>query len=225
MDPTRIPDVLRALERVWEGQPDLPLAAIWGELANRGVGWATSDAELLDHLEALHAMAPSLLDAAHPTLALVRTESPAYWLTVDTKAHTVVVRDPAGRVAPGRWTFAPTDSVRLNWPCTLTDTNGTPHRLGVAVAIDILDGPVRSDLTGLRPGEGLYGVELADGAGMVVLSRPARAYLRGRRTTDVEKLAWTRVLRGVVGEPLALEDPYSATVTLPEISAVFPISV
>ena len=57
-DPTRIPVIVDALQRVWEGQPDLSLAEIWGMLETRGVGWATTDEELLGQLR-------SLIDA-HP---------------------------------------------------------------------------------------------------------------------------------------------------------------
>ena len=52
-DPLRIPGVLDAVRRVWEGQPDLTLPTLFAMLANRGVGWGAGDEDLLRELAAM----------------------------------------------------------------------------------------------------------------------------------------------------------------------------
>lgn len=60
-DPTRIDPTLESLRRAWEGQPDLSLATFFAMLANRGIGWGASDAELVAELQRQAAVHPPLL--------------------------------------------------------------------------------------------------------------------------------------------------------------------
>ena len=62
-DPTRIPRLTQALQRAWEGQPDLTLAQLIGVLENSGLGWGTTDEEAVELLEAVEREHPSLIDA------------------------------------------------------------------------------------------------------------------------------------------------------------------
>ena len=62
-DPTRIPQLIAALQEAWEGQPDLSFAQLVGVLENRGLRWGTSDTELLEMLGELSSEHPSLIDA------------------------------------------------------------------------------------------------------------------------------------------------------------------
>lgn len=225
MDPTRIPVIMAALEQVWRGQADLPLAAIWQELELRGVSASTMDEELLETLSELHKQAPSEVQVGStPRLVLIETESPRRWLTLDAQAGTVVVRDPEGRIAPGFWELEPATRVRLGEPCILRDREGTAHRFGVAMSLQVMGEP-RENLTGLVPREGLYGVQLAEGEGLVILGSPATLYARGRRSTDVDTVRWQRVLRGAVGEDLVLLDPQGVEKQLGAVAAIFAIAI
>src|SRR5699024_1644116 len=49
-DLTRIDDVLHALRRTWAGQPDLSLPTLMAMAATQGIGWGSSDEELMDYL-------------------------------------------------------------------------------------------------------------------------------------------------------------------------------
>lgn len=60
-DPTRIDPTLAALRKAWEGQPDLSLPTLFALLANRGIGWGVSDAELVTELERQAEVHPPLL--------------------------------------------------------------------------------------------------------------------------------------------------------------------
>ena len=73
-DPTRIPSIVRALERTWEGQPDLSLAQLMGVLQNRGLGWGTTDDEAVALLAAVEREHPSLIDATSPSPAATPRE-------------------------------------------------------------------------------------------------------------------------------------------------------
>src|SRR5699024_9586868 len=49
-DPTRSDAVLHALRRTSAGQPDLSLPTLMAMAATEGIGWGSSDEELMDYL-------------------------------------------------------------------------------------------------------------------------------------------------------------------------------
>ncbi|APT93262.1 hypothetical protein CPHO_10560 [Corynebacterium phocae] len=59
-DPTRIDKVIASLRAAWEGQPDLPLATLLGVVSNAGIGWGSSDEQLVEVLEELASVHPPL---------------------------------------------------------------------------------------------------------------------------------------------------------------------
>ena len=75
-DPTRIPKLIDALQRAWEGQPDLSLSALLGTLRNRGAEWGTSDEEVLEILNAMEAEHPSLVRWPAELPVTVQTTAP-----------------------------------------------------------------------------------------------------------------------------------------------------
>lgn len=165
-DPTRIPRVLDQLRRTWEGQPDLPLATLFGILANRGAGWGTTDEELEQLLIGESSSHPSDLPLSADRRVdgdfLIETDSPAHRVTL-TAAGDVVVRSAGDRDRqPSLWQYT---SVRPTGPgrmLTVADSEGVEHRLGMvtlisrivdsrgasmAVADESLREPAISDLT------------------------------------------------------------------------------
>ncbi len=204
-DPTRIPRVLDALRQVWEGQPDLDLAALWGVIENHGVGWGTDDDSLLAVLGDLSAAYPARLDDASfaGRLAIIDTQSPARRITIDGDSLRVTVRSRSGDMVPATWLAAALKKVVASAPVVLTDGNGIDHRLGVAERIRVVDKP--------RPGDAgaTWGVllERPDGGGhdFGVIGHSLRIFRAGRRSVDTENHRFDRVLSAETGQPLRIE--------------------
>ena len=73
IDPTRIPGVLDAVRRAWEGQPDLSLPTLFGVLANEGIGWGSTDEDLVTALAAMERTRPGFLPRIDDRVTLPRT--------------------------------------------------------------------------------------------------------------------------------------------------------
>ena len=80
-DPTRIPRLTQALQRAWEGQPDLNFAQLIGVLQNRGLGWGTTDDETMELFAAMEREHPSLIDATATTGPAHSNTGAQQWVT------------------------------------------------------------------------------------------------------------------------------------------------
>ncbi|MDR7328496.1 hypothetical protein [Corynebacterium guangdongense] len=222
-DPTRIPRVLDALRQVWEGQPDLELAALWGVIGNHGVGWGTDDEALLAVLGEMSATYPARLDdASFPgRLAIIDTQSPARRITVDGDTRRVSVRARSGDLVPATWLASSLKTVVASAPLILTDGNGIDHRLGVVERIHVVDKPV--------PGAGgTWGVllerEAGQGTDFAVIGHGVRIFRAGRRSVDTENHSFDRLLRVEVGQPLQIEHARRVS-SLGVVAEIFPLDV
>jgi len=205
-DPTRIPTVLDELRLTWEGQPELSLATLLGVLSNRGVGWGTSDEELIEALRAERAIHPADVPrdengrAAHSFL--VETASPDHSVTL-TRSH-VVVRSVQDRDRqPSMWAY---ESLRATGPGRLLvvrDGEGVEHRLGVVTRIEALgDAPELEGLELAEVGNAVWLV-LIDGARVLISHRLHTWRVEGR-AVEKTTLAWERVVRCEIGEDLVV---------------------
>lgn len=204
-DPTRIPRVTAALQRAWEGQPDLTLGALMGVLTNRGIGWGSTDAEIVEELTRMEAEHPSLLDAtpAHPYL--ISTTAPGRLVTVTDGL--VVVRDSErARAMPALWRY---DSLRRTGPgrpLVVRDAEGIEHRIGVVRLITRLDADAAPSLRGLARGDigGHMWLVALEGGARVAVGRRIRVWEPGRRDVGYSAFSWQRVLEAREGEELVV---------------------
>lgn len=203
-DPTRIPRVIEELRLTWEGQPDLPLATFFGVLANRGVGWGTTDEELVEALRQERERHPSDLSRTAEGRAvepmLVETSEHRVTLT----ETDVIVRSTTDRDRqPSVWTY---ESVRATGPgrlLTVRDGEGVEHRLGVVKLLAKLgDAPALEGLGRADVGNAAWLVGL-DGARAVVSHRIHLWRVEGRSVKKTTH-AWDQVVRCVPGENLVV---------------------
>lgn len=221
-DPTRIPRILDSLRQVWEGQPDLELAALWGVIANRGAGWGTDDQTLLGVLEELSAEYPArLVDAPFAgRLAIIDTREPARRITVDGDSFRVSVRARTGDLVPATWLAASLKAVAASAPVVLTDRSGIDHRLGVAERIHVVDKPAFGDGS-------TWGALLErDGGGhdFAVIGHGVRVYRAGLRSVDIEKHRFDSIVEARPGRPLRLRRE-GREARLGVVAEVFPLEV
>ncbi|MBP3949097.1 hypothetical protein [Corynebacterium sp. Marseille-P3884] len=239
-DPARIPRVLDQLRRTWEGQPDLPLATLFGILANRGAGWGTTDEELeqllIDESFAHPSDLPRAQDGRVSDDVLVETVSPAHRVTL-TAAGDVVVRSLGDRDRqPSVWQY---DSVRPTGPgrmLTIADSEGMEHRLGVVTLISRIDSTATGSVTGSGTGsgqdtpaatsiDGLARDEIGNSVWLVLLAGGVRMLITQRlhlwqvdkRTVTKTTHAWNQVVRCRMGENFVYETAGGEAVTMGEV--------
>lgn len=220
----RIPDVLDAVRRAWEGQPELSLPTLFGILANRGIGWGAGDEELVRALSAMERTHPGrlpLVDARVTARFLLLTEAPERRVMVD--PWRVVVRRPGVSAQPGVWHYATIRPAFVGSPLVVTSGEGIDHRLGVLRSITLLSDapePSVSDLTGTRRrglGDAVYLITLAGGE-TIVLSHGFDYFVAGRRSLEHESRSWESLLVCRPGEPLVMQPPGGARPhTYPEV--------
>lgn len=213
LDPLRIPGVLAAVQRAWEGQPDLPLSTLFGILANRGIGWGADDEDLVRELEALARVHPGelpLIDGRVTARYLVHTESPAHRVLVD--PWRIIVRRPGVTAQPGVWGYATVRRAFVGGPLVVTSADGIDHRLGVVSGISLLDDaptsalPILDGVTRRDLGDAVYLLTLDDDS-TVLLSHGLERFVAGRRSLDVEERSWESVVTARPGEPLVVQPP------------------
>ncbi|GAB2501662.1 hypothetical protein CATRI_01935 [Corynebacterium atrinae] len=220
-DPSRIPFILEALRRTWEGQPDLSLPTLFAMLANEGVGWGSTDEQLLTVLQEMERVQPGrlpLVDARVTSPYLLVTESPDFRVTV---GPSQVITRRSGRVAqPGIWSYSAIRPAFVGQPLVITDAEGIDHRLGVLVSCTLLaDVPLSLDgLTRRSLGDVSYLVILSNGDTVVVDHR-LRLFSSGRRELHREELTWEHL--AVDGSTLLVQRPGGAApVTMGEVAEV-----
>ncbi|MEX3504194.1 hypothetical protein [Corynebacterium sp. LK2510] len=200
-DPTRIPRVIAALERAWEGQPDLPLTTLMGILANRGISWGASDDELVDALAQLEAEHPATVEPTPPHDLTITTTDPARAVTLS--GGYAIVRDPQNPSAmPSVWRYESLRRTGPGRPLVIRDTESIEHRIGVVRLV--------SRLCMDRPLDGLHHGDVGGGAWLVAFEGGARAvvgrsitvWTPGRRDVDKRSLRWEQIASCGVGEQL-----------------------
>ena len=201
-DPTRIDPTLESLRRAWEGQPDLSLATFFAMLANRGIGWGASDAELVAELQRQAAVHPPLLPLDNGRIAegewLGLAEAPTNRITA-TPTH-VIVRRPQAQ--PVVWAY---DSIRPTGPgrpFTIRDTEGFEHRFGVVTSLMRLS-TTCPDLKGLKRQElGDFVFVLRFSGAIGVLDHGLHLFAKENRRVTRQDYSWQRIEKCRPGEEL-----------------------
>lgn len=203
-DPTRIPGILTELQRTWEGQPDLPLATLFGILSSRGVGWGTPDDELVAALRAERMAHPSELarDADGRVAApyLVETQAPDHSVTFS--GVEVVVRSLRDRDRqPSVWDYESVRPTGPGRPLVVRDCAGVEHRLGVVNRIEAVESENASKIDGLERADVGNAVWLVvtDCARVTVTHRIHVWEVSGRGVNKTAH-AWNQVVRCRVEE-------------------------
>lgn len=212
-DPLRIPGVLAAVQRVWEGQPDLSLPTLFGILSNRGIGWGATDEDLVRELGVLARVHPGelpLVDARVTARYLLRTESPEHRVMVD--PWRVIVRRPGVTAQPGVWSYATLRPAFVGGPLVVTSQEGIDHRLGVLSGITLLDAAPSATVPSLcgvqrrDQGDAVHLISLADDS-TVLLSHGLERFVAGRRSLDREERTWESLVQCRPGVPLVVQPP------------------
>ncbi|WP_342318996.1 hypothetical protein [Corynebacterium mayonis] len=224
-DPTRIPRVMEALQRTWEGQPDLTLGALLGVLANHGVGWASTDSETVEILAKIEHEHPSLIDAHPPHHLNIETISPERLVTL--AGDTVVVRDGRGKHSmPSVWRFVSLRRTGPGRPLVMKDEQGIEHRVGVVkLATRIADtaheiGHLRrSDVGGRR-----WFVQLRGDARVIVGPR-VKLWVQARRTISFSELDWSSMYCEVGAEMILAPADGGEAVELGRVERIVALEV
>ncbi len=195
-DPTRIPKLVDALQRVWEGQPDLSLSALLGTLRNRGADWGTSDEEMLEILGTMEAEHPSLVRWPAEVPMTVQTTAPEQRVTLS--GSDVVVRPMGeGSRMPSAWKAVHFRAVGPGRSLIVTDTEGIEHRLGVTTLVHALDPDEVPPLECLEQpdvGGARWFVGFEDGSRAIIGQRITLWRPEGRRATSQESYKFARIL-------------------------------
>lgn len=204
-DPTRIDDVLRAVRNAWAGQPDLTLPTLMAMAANQGIGWGSSDEELIGYLESIAQNYPPEIspeDVADGSgFKLTMMDTGLRISLVD--AYVIVRSHPNHQTVV--WEFDTFRTTGPGFPLVITDTAGIDHRLGITERITRLDlACKRADLKGLSRadiGDAVY-VWVSEDGRTVTLSRRLEVSSADRRSLEVSHYQWNRVISHV---PLIVE--------------------
>ncbi|NMF32631.1 GTPase domain-containing protein [Corynebacterium ammoniagenes] len=204
-DPTRIDDVLHALRRTWAGQPDLSLPTLMAMAATQGIGWGSSDEELMDYLTDIATQYPPELSPGDITAGegfmLSLLDKTMRISLID--AHVIVRNGPGHPTVV--WEYDTFRTTGPGFPVVITDTSGIDHRLGVTERITRLDTQEkRESLQGLSRadiGDIVYVIVTDDGR-TIALSRRLEVASAQRRSLDVQTYQWTRVIQHA---PLVIE--------------------
>lgn len=227
-DPSRIPRVVAQLQQVWEAQPDLSLPTLLGILGNRGIGWGSSDEDLIVALEMMYAENPGEIRGGSrktdperevPGRFLVETESPAYRITVDPFRVSVrrIVRDPHRPVQPGVWEFQQVRRCRSGEPLVITDAEGIDHRFGVIVRMTLLNDAPKAEvksLNGVRRrelGDKVYQLHFESGD-TALLNHGLEIYQTSRRTLEQHSVKWDQIISATPGQALRLKEAGSGKI-------------
>nr|WP_276519958.1 hypothetical protein [Corynebacterium diphtheriae] len=146
-DPTTIPTILRLVENIWQGQPNLSLVAILDILCNHGLDWDSTPSDTIAVLRAYLDDFPTTL--SEDTLASgrtfrIRTTSPTSEFIIC--GHRIAALGNA----PTTWEFEHLTRAEIHQPLRID-----AHRYGVITHIDNLGDltppPPRVSSSRLRP--------------------------------------------------------------------------
>ncbi|MEX3507777.1 hypothetical protein VVR85_10120 [Corynebacterium sp. LK2590] len=211
-DPTRNEKTLAALQEAWEGRPEESLATIFAQLAERGIGWGTADADLVAALEQMARERPALLPTEGGVAQgswLVTTQAPTARVMVYPERIVVrSFREDGGQVRalqPVVWDYSrlrPTGPAR---PLVVADADGIEHRLGVceslqrvaneeiAHAQEMLASATREKPLRRREVGDTVWVIKTDQDQTLVLGHGLRVYSAGRRDLQQRSLKWEKI--------------------------------
>ena len=213
-DPTRLDEVLRAVKGAWAGQPDLSLPTLMAMASTQGIGWGSSDDELVDYLAELAQQYPAELkpgDLADGSGYMLSLMDNAMSISL-IDAH-VIVHTPH-RKQTVVWKFASFRTMSPGFPLVSTDGEGIDHRLGVIERIIRMDiQQKRESLQGLTRAEigDVVHVVTTDDGTTIRLSRRVDIVAAARRSLEVESQQWTRVVQH---SPLVIELAGGTTMNL-----------
>lgn len=193
-DPTRIPRLTQALQRAWEGQPDLTLAQLIGVLENSGLGWGTTDEEAVELLEAVEREHPSLIDATSGPHTIT-TVNPPHLVTI-TDGYVVVRNGADPERMPAVWQMGGMRKTGPGLSLVIADAEGVEHRLGIVSLVTRLAGVREASIGMARTdvGNRRWLVHFDDGARAVVGQRIRIWRVEGRAVVS-ERVAWSEILR------------------------------
>ena len=193
-DPTRIPRLTKALQRAWEGQPDLTLAQLIGILQNSGLGWCTTDEEAVELLTAMEREHPSLIGATSGPHTIT-TVNPPHLVTI-TGGYVVVRSGADPERMPAVWRMEGMRKTGPGLPLVVSDAEEVEHRLGIVSLVTRLEGIPEASIGIARAdvGNRRWLVLFDDGARAVVGQR-IRVWRVEGRTVVSERIAWSEIVR------------------------------
>lgn len=215
MDATSSPghdEVLRALRDAWAGQPDLTLATLFARLANEGLGFGATDADLLQALRREASIHPPRLTLADAALAAwsLQIRPPAGSL-VDVTLHgnDVVVRRRGedGPLRPSVWTFAGMEDACVGQELVLSTREEQQHRLGWVELITRLDPavaevPYEGWLRRRNLGDTVY-LYITEQE-QILLDHRLHIFEQERRDVRTRRLNWDAVAQWGIGKRLVV---------------------
>lgn len=215
MDATSSPDhdeVLRAVRDAWAGQPDLTLATLFARLANSGLGFGSTDADLLQALRREASIHPPRLELADAALAAwsIRVRPPAQWLAdVTLHGNDVVVRrrGEEGPLRPSVWTFVGMKDVSVGEDLRLGTDEEQWVNLGCIELITRLDVqaaevPYGGWLRRRDLGETVY--LYITGKEHILLDHRLHIFEQERREVRTWRLNWDAVAQWGIGKRLVV---------------------
>ncbi len=136
-DPSRIPNILKAVEEVWLGQTDLNLIGILRVLENHGLDWNSTEAETLEICRNVAEAYPGKLGPKQFGFEIRTTSPAARFSLVD--AHAIVRAQPDS--APAIWPIAALIRAEIGMPLRIESQAGHQLRFGVVTAIEKITDP------------------------------------------------------------------------------------
>ncbi|PRQ10411.1 hypothetical protein C1Y63_11645 [Corynebacterium sp. 13CS0277] len=202
-DPTRIPALLRLVERAWEAQPSARFVDILAQLERHGMTPAAADEDVMRAAEAL------LADYVD-TIPVTAGRAQGAWMLRTTThdcavdATTIVVR-PAGGARPSVWEYQRLVAKHVSGPLRVDDG----HRFGIIDQIrplgEQLHCPAVPALARAEIGDRMFVVDTAEAR--VVVGRQLEIYRQGRRHVEQDTLRWEVLPECPVGEDLVAHLP------------------
>lgn len=201
-------EVLRALRDAWAGQPDLTLATLFARLANEGLGFGATDADLLRALRREASIHPPRLTLADAALAAwsLQVRSPAGSLAdVTLHGNDVVVRrrGEEGPLRPSVWTFAGMEDACVGEQLVLGADEGQWLPLGrveliTRLNLDAAEPPYEGWLRRRDLGDTVY-IYITEEE-QILLDHRLHIFEQERREVRTRRLNWDAVAQWGIGK-------------------------
>ncbi|MDT9408274.1 hypothetical protein [Corynebacterium rouxii] len=213
-DPTTIPTILRLVEDIWQGQPNLSLVAILDILRNHGLDWDSTPADTLAILRSYLDDYPTAL--SEDTLASgrtyrIRTTSPTVEFIIC--GHRIAALGNA----PTTWKFEQITRAEIHQPLRID-----AHRYGVITHIDNLGDLTPATATRLLV---TLAPTLHDAPTLVLSNASTRkitAYTTKNRRKESTILSG-KLINYAIGGRCVVASPSGEIVDLGEVVSVVPV--